>query len=329
MRSGPLGPGPEFDLIRSLIGEGVPPHAAVAVGPGDDCVVLEGGLVISCDLSVEDVHFRRGWMSMDEVGYRSTAAALSDLAAMAATPIGALLALALPPDDLDPTAADVAEGAKAACREAGVGIQGGDVARSRGGLLLDVVVFGMCDRPVLRSGCRPGHEVWVTGSLGAPAAAITCLTRGDTPTPELRDAFVHPNPRIEEALWLAERVHLGGLIDLSDGLAGDAGHLAASSGVAMVLEEDRIPIHAAVPRDAGSEVALAMALTGGEDYELCFSAAPGTVGGLASEFQERFGLALARVGKVEEGEGVRIVSASGEERSLVGGFSHFSQEESS
>lgn len=330
MRSGLLGPGPEFDLIRSLLEPGPPRHPSVLVGPGDDCLVLDGGFVISCDLSVEDVHFRRDWMSMEEVGYRSTAAALSDLAAMAAQPVGALLALALPHDDLDAGAAAVTQGAKAACRASGIGIQGGDVSRSPGGLLLDVIAVGLGDPPVLRSGCRPGDALWVTGSLGGPAAAVASLTRGDTPDLELREAFVRPKPRIAEALWLGERISLHGLIDLSDGLAGDAGHLAAASGVEVVLDEARIPVQPAVLEENGPEASLTLALEGGEDYELCFSATPGAVERVAPEFQEAFGLALNQVGWVNEGAGVRVVSPSGRERALSrGGYSHFSGEEQS
>jgi thiamine-monophosphate kinase len=227
-------------------------------------------------------------------------------------------------------AREVAEGANGACQAFGIAIQGGDLSRSSAGLLLDIVVFGRAAAPVLRSGCRVGDEVWVTGYLGAAAAAVRGLVRGDTLSPRLREAFLRPRPRIHEALWLTDRLRLGGLIDLSDGLAGDAGHLAAASGVALVLEEELIPVHHGAVEESGPDGGLELALTGGEDYELCFTAPSGSVESLTGEFFGSFGVALTRVGRVEGGTGVRLVGASGQARTLAeGGFSHFSPEEPS
>jgi len=311
-----LGPGAEFDLIRRfLAGEGKLPEG-VLVGPGDDATVLEGGWVLSTDLSVEDVHFRRAWLSDTEIGYRAAAAALSDLAAMAARPLGVLVSLALPPEGgADPEA--VHAGIREAAAAAGAVVLGGDVSRSPGPLVVDVVVVGRTQAPALRAGAEPGDEVWVTGSLGAAAAAVRLWTAGKDPAAELRRAFARPTPRIAEALRLAELGVLHALVDLSDGLAGDAGHLAAAGGVEIVLEASRVPVSGAAGEALGEEGALEAALHGGEDYELCLVAPAGSLRG------DELGVPLTRVGRVEPGDGVWLDGGDGVPRRLArGGYSH-------
>jgi thiamine-monophosphate kinase len=316
-----LGPGHEFDVIRRFLADLGEPPDSVEVGPGDDATVLEGGWVVSTDLSVENVHFRRAWITDREAGGRATAAALSDLAAMAARPVGVLVSMAVQPlDDVDADA--VLAGVREAAGAVGASVLGGDVSASPGPLVLDVVVLGRTDAPVLRTGAVPGDEVWVTGVLGASAAAVLLWVRGDEPPMTLRQAFACPVPRVEAARGLAEAGALHALVDLSDGLAGDAGHLAAAGGVRIVLEEQRIPVAEAARAALGDEAALETALRGGEDYELCFVAPPGLVD--ASALGARLGLPLTRVGRVEEGEGVWLQGADGSVRPAGrGGFDHF------
>ena len=250
-----LGPGAEFDLIRSFLrnattGHALPEH--VRVGPGDDCAIVRGeGIAVSVDMAVEDVHFRRAWIEPEEIGYRSVAAALSDLAAVAAAPIGVFVALAVAEADRDEFAARVMEGAQAAAAGVRAVLLGGDVTRSPGPLVLDAVVLGNALRPVLRTGASAGDTLWVTGELGAAAAAVRAWTEGRVPEPAARLAYALPAPRIAEARWLAERQALNALIDLSDGLAGDAGHIAAASGVRIILDAASVPIHPVVRAAAG------------------------------------------------------------------------------
>ena len=320
----PLGPGREFDLIRKLAGPQEPLPPGVVLGPGDDCAILAGGLVASVDLSVEGVHFQRGWISLKEAGYRAAAAALSDLAAMAAEPVGVLLSMAVPPEEVEEAAAAIQEGALEACRREGVLILGGDLSRSPGPVMMDVVVLGRTPRPLLRSGSRPGDEVWVTGWLGMSGAAVEAWKAGGSPPPALREAFARPQPRIREALWLAERVPMNAGIDLSDGLAGDAGHLATASGVALILELEALPLSPDLESHLGSrEDSLHLALRGGEDYELCVTAAPGALGPFVETFTREFGLPLTRVGRVVEGTGVRFEGGPDPGRPAARGFSHF------
>jgi thiamine-monophosphate kinase len=322
-----LGPGREFDLIRGFFERtGVAASPQVRVGPGDDCAVVVGdGIALSCDLSVEGVHFRREWLTEREIGYRAAAAALSDLAAVAARPIGVLVALAVPETDAGEPITRVMEGVSAAATRVGAAVLGGDLTRSPAPLVLDLTVVGETAAPVLRSGARPGDSLWVTGELGGAAAAVAAWLAGVEPEPEARRRFAAPEPRTREARWLAEHGLPHALIDLSDGLAGDAAHIAAASRVAVVVAGDAVPIHPALRRLASTpEEALRLALGGGEDYELCFTAGAGQVEARVAAFHREFGLRLTRVGYVEPGEGVFLEHGSlGRQPLRVAGFQHF------
>ncbi|NIP59644.1 MAG: thiamine-phosphate kinase [Gemmatimonadetes bacterium] len=320
-----LGRGAEFDLVRAFLGPEGPLPEAVRVGPGDDALVLEDGVVISCDLSVEDVHFRRSWLTFQEIGYRAAAAALSDLAGMAAEPLGVLVSLAISPSEAESVGTALHAGVHEALASVEGALLGGDLSASPAPLVLDVVAVGRADEPALRDGARPGDEVWVTGRLGGAAGAVRVWEGGGEPGPGLRKAFARPRPRIREARWLVREGRVRALLDLSDGLAGDAGHLAAAGGVRVVLEAAAIPVEPGLEAGAAPGEALDLALRGGEDYELLLAAAPGSVEELVDEFALRFGTPLTRVGRVEAGEGVHLARGEdGRPTPLdLGGFDHF------
>lgn len=322
----PLGPGAEFDRIRGFLRGARARAPGVVVGPGDDCAVVTGaGIALSCDLFVEDVHFRRSWLSPREIGWRAATAALSDLAAVAARPIGVLASLAVAAAEADDVAAEVMEGVREAVEAVGGVLLGGDLTRSPGPLLLDVTAVGETAAPVLRSGARTGDEVWVTGELGAPGAAVERWTAGETPDAALRARFARPAARTAEARWLAERGLPAAMLDLSDGLAGDAGHLAAASGAAILLRRDAVPVHPAVSSSFPPDGALRLAMEGGEEYELCFAARAGEVEPHVAEFLRETGLRLTRVGRVARGEGVWWETAEGRAPLGLRGFQHFGE----
>jgi thiamine-monophosphate kinase len=323
-----LAPGPEFDLIRRFLartaGDGA--RGDVRVPAGDDCAVVAGnGIALSSDMAVEEVHFRRDWLSARETGYRAAAAALSDLAAVAARPIGVLASLAVRKEDAGTYAEHVMAGVHDAVSRAGGVVLGGDLTRSLDATVIDVTAVGECPDPVLRSGAREGDEVWVTGTLGGSAAWVSALLRGELGDVRARPAFAAPVARTAEALWLHARALPWAMVDLSDGLAGDAAHVAAASGVAVVLELEAVPVHAGARGGAESDdEALALALGGGEDYELCFCARPGAVAEHVAEFVQTFGVPLTRVGRVEAGSGVWRAAPDGGRLPLpFGGFQHF------
>ena len=288
-----LGGRREFDIIRSMLGVWGP-HAH---GIGDDAAVLTvpagQRLIASTDASFEGVHFRREWLTPREIGARAAAAALSDLAAMAATPLGLLLALALPQSWL-PEIEEVARGVGEMASRTRCPIVGGNLARADV-LSLTITVLGSAASPLTRAGARAGDALYVTGLLGGSVSALQALTRG---TP-LRDAdrmrFAAPRPRLDEARWLAERGATAA-IDVSDGLLADAGHLAAASAVAIELDPARYP--------CVEGVTPAVAAWSGEEYELLV-AFPSNLIPDVEAFRGRFGLPLTAIGRVTQGEGVR------------------------
>lgn len=304
----PLGAGGEFDLVRRLAER----WGSAASGLGDDATVLDvpagSRLVASTDTSIDRIHFRTDWLSYREIARRATTAALSDLAAMAADPLGLLVAMTLP----DATVLDdLADGIADAARAAACPITGGDLTHGDR-LSLTITVLGTATHPLTRAGARAGHAVYVTGRLGGPASAVRAWLAGEAPVPEHRERFVRPVARIREALWLSSQ-GASSCIDISDGLVPEAGHLAAASGVGLEVSVDEVPVMAGVDQ--------AVAATGGEEYELLLTAPPGLDCG---EFESRFALPLTRVGRVVEGDAIATFTHQGRRVDLTGGYDHFS-----
>ncbi|HJR67143.1 MAG TPA: thiamine-phosphate kinase [Gemmatimonadaceae bacterium] len=306
-----LGPGREFDLVRVMMSR----WGDRARGIGDDATVLSvpngEQLVVSTDASLEDVHFRRDWLSPAEIGWRATAAALSDLAAMAAQPLGMVIALTLSDRWLDDLG-ELAEGIGESASAVGAPIVGGDLTRGDH-LGITITVLGSTAAPLRRGGAQPGDTLWVTGQLGGPALAIAAWSEGRQPTPEARARFARPVPRIREAQWLARAGATAG-IDISDGLGGDAGHLAAASGVRIAIDAD------ALPRAPGADVSTAQ--RSGEEYELLVTTRSRLD---PAAFQREFGLSLTRIGTVEQGDAGVDLLIGGERVASPAGYDHFSQ----
>ncbi len=328
-------PGGEFGRIRAMLAIAADLRSPdeVMLGPGDDGAVIRPAsgesIVMSCDLSIEGVHFRRDWLTWEAIGYRATAAALSDLAAMAARPVGVLVSLAVPPELDTPVYEQLSTGITECLRSAGAVLLGGDTSRSPAPVLIDIMAVGAVKRPVKRSGARSGDELWVTGQLGAAASAVLALQSGLEPDPTVRKRFERPEPRWREAMWLAKRSALTAAIDLSDGLAGDAEHLSEASGVRLDIEVERLPLDASLEGWSNSAVSLAIAAGGGEDYELLFTSPPGIVADLLGEFHSTFGLELTRIGEVAEGTGVSWRDRTGgpADPPASAGYDHFTGRE--
>jgi thiamine-monophosphate kinase len=295
----PLGAGAEFDAIRAMLREWGPR----ASGIGDDAAVLDipagRHLVASTDATFEGVHFRREWLSSEEVGARAATAALSDLAAMAAQPLGLLLALGVP-ESWQSELVELARGVGASAARAGCAVVGGNVTRAES-MSLTLTVLGTAERPLRRRGSRPGDLVYVTGRLGGPGEALHSLQSGRVPAPAHMLRFASPRARIVEARWLAD-AGATAAIDISDGLGADLAHLARANGVTIELDVARIPCMEEVTPDE--------ALASGEEYELLVTFPP-TAEPDASQFVARFELPLTRIGVVREGSGepVRAIGA--------------------
>ena len=279
-----MGGGAEFDLIRRLLET----WGDRAHGIGDDAAVIAvphgEQLVASTDASVENVHFRREWMTAREVGARAATAALSDLAAMGARPLGLLLAMALPDSWLGDAEA-LADGVGSAASAVGCPIVGGNVTSSSE-LALTITVLGSAGRPLTRAGAHAGDIIFVTGQLGGPGAALAALLAGQTPDEAHRTRFTAPVPRIAAGRWLAA-CGASAAIDISDGLLADAAHLARASGISLSLDVD------AVPRLPATSTRVA--LSSGEEYELLV-AIPPHVSIDTKMFERTFEIPLTRIG---------------------------------
>jgi len=311
--------------------------AAVRVGIGDDCAVLEpsaGSLLLATtDLLIENVHFRRRYAEPADVGWKALAVNLSDIASMGGRPRWSLVALACPADTRPEEVEAFYDGALALAAEHSVTVVGGDTSASPAGWIVNVTLLGETARtPVLRSTARAGDIVAVSGSLGRSAAGLAVLERSappDAPADLLADAtaaHLRPRPRVKEGQWLAAAGGVTAMIDLSDGLATDLAHIAEESGVAARVDMSRLPVDPstrAVARALGRDP-LAWATGGGEDYELLLTCEPLALARLTEGLARATGAHLTSIGEIVRGAGaVHFVDAEGHEVPVAAGFEHF------
>ncbi len=268
------------EAIRRRAGRGNRGSAGVRVGIGDDCAVLRPGagqeICVTTDFSLEGVHFRRDWHAPESVGHRCLARGLSDLAAMGAEPLGVFLSLAVPAGLRAEWVERFLDGFLALGGRHRVRLAGGDTAESPGPMVVDIVAVGQVPRgkALLRSGARAGDFLYVTGALGGSAAELRKLEAHPKRLGRLREAAAgHPHLFPEPRLTVGRRLRgvASAMIDVSDGLSTDLMHLCQESRLAAVVETGALPVDRLA---AGEEDWLALALHGGEDYELLFTASP-------------------------------------------------------
>ena len=310
----------------------------VVVGPGDDAAVLQperGAFdVLTTDALVEGVHFDRRFAPPDAIGHRALAVNLSDLAAMGAQPRAALLSLALP-DAMNVTEIDgLIDGFVALARQHRVALVGGNITRTPGPLMVDVTAIGSVRprRILRRSGARPGDEVYLTGSLGDAAVGLRMLRDGTAaPGHDAEDGvracverYLRPQPRVRTGMVLGRTRAATSCMDLSDGLADAVRQVAEASGVGMTIDGDALPLSDAVrgwSRAHGVD-ALALAASGGDDYELLFTVRPTRRGRLRQVRRAASDVPITRIGVVTKDRALVVKTAQGP-RELPEGYEHF------
>jgi thiamine-monophosphate kinase len=301
---------------------------AVFTGIGDDCAVLRlppgHELLVTTDFSLEGIHFRRDWHPPESVGYRCLARGLSDIAAMGGKPLAVFLSLALPRDVPQSWVRHFAHGLISLAKKFGLTLAGGDTAESPQGVLADIVVVGTAPKgkSILRSGARPGDRIFVSGDLGGSAAAVMKMHAakgGVKKRLKILDYPRHfyPVPRIELGCHLREKAMASAMIDTSDGLSTDLAHLCDESGVGAELDAALIP--RASVGNAARRVDLDLALHGGEDYELLFTARPGK-----HIPTQMAGVTLTGIGRITRRRGIFLRVGPDTPRKLAPrGWEHF------
>ena len=325
-------PLPELQLISRIrrLSERKPLSPArrrIPAGIGDDCALLRipahHDALVTTDFSLEGVHFRRPWHSPESVGHRCLARGLSDIAAMGGEPLAAFLSLGLPAKLRQAWVDGFFRGWLDLGKRFGVTLAGGDIAESHAGVVIDVVVVGFVPRgkAILRSGARAGDRIYVTGELGGSAATIERLLRSGEKklNPSFFPRHFSPQPRILVAKILREKKIASAMIDLSDGLSTDLAHICQESHTGAEIWEEKIP--RASVGNPPEKVSIDLALHGGEDYELLFTARPGTR--VATRIAD---IRITEIGAISGISRGMLLEARGATREFVArGWEHFPQ----
>ena len=305
-----------IEQIRHRVRRG----AAVITGIGDDCAVLRAPAghqwLVTTDFTLENVHFRREWHPPEVVGWRCLTRGLSDIAAMGGEPRAAFLSMALDRGISQKWVSRFLAGLLEAAEDFRVPLAGGDTAQSAGGIQADIVVVGSVPKgkAVLRSGARPGDGIYVTGELGGSAAAIARMREGKVRAEDYKRHF-HPVARVKVGQRLSRQGLASAMIDVSDGLSTDLEHICEESGVGAEIEAAALPL-ARVGRPR-QQVALDVALHGGEDYELLFTSARKVPTKIV-------GVPVTWIGRVTRKREMVLVEGDGRGRKLVArGWEHF------
>ncbi|MGH9554181.1 MAG: thiamine-phosphate kinase [Terriglobales bacterium] len=321
-----------IERIRRAARTRLVPHSrarpsAVRLGIGDDCAILAlpsgHETLVTTDLSIEGVHFRREWHPPESVGHRCLARGLSDIAAMGGEPLAAFVCLAVPASLPQKWVDGFYKGLLALARKSGVELAGGDIAESPHGIAADIVVVGHvpAGKAVRRSGAHAGDSIYVTGELGRSAAILHQLESGKgvgSPRAKAVAAHFFPAPHISVGRELRRRGLASAMIDLSDGLSTDLAHICTESRVAALVAEHSIPR----PSTPGTST-LHFALHGGEDYELLFA-----VPGSRTLPPKIAGVRVTRIGEIIRGRGMWLTDSHGQRKALgPRGWEHFRRSE--
>lgn len=330
-----IGECPLIERIRKVVDR---PDPRVYLGIGDDAAVIDIAtdqfLLITTDALVEKIHFKLDYFTFHQIGWRSMAANLSDIAAMAGIARHAVVSIAargvLPVRAVE----ELYRGMDEVAGRFGVTIVGGDTTGSERDLFLSITVIGVVEKELLttRAGARVGDSIYVTGRLGGAHAGMKILTgggkTGEGVSDDLIDKHLRPLPRLSEARYLRTHFFISSMIDVSDGLASEVNHICKNSSVGAEIFEKDIPLAYGIEEFAvqHGEKPIPYALNGGEDFELLFTARAEEVDNAKGDFENRFGIALTRVGDVvRRSKGIQLIQSGGARSALTPqGWDHFS-----
>ena len=325
----------EFELINSIALITRNKKKSIIVDIGDDAAVFksskEGLNLITTDMFVEDVHFDLKYCGFDDIGHKIVSANLSDIAAMGGTPKYLVVSIALPEKVKKTQLDQLYEGMTKLGTMYDTSIIGGDITSSPNDLIISITVVGTVAEKdvILRSGAQVGDDIFVTGFLGDSIAGYQVLTQGGKQSPPWKSAIekhLIPNPRIFEARFLTESLHVKSMIDISDGLSSDLHHICERSEVGAVIDCRKLPISKAASEIAanyGDDV-IDYSLNGGEDFELLFTTSDNNRFNIARAMSERFGISCTCIGQILDiDDGVSIIKPDGQQRHLkAAGWDH-------
>lgn len=327
----------EFGFIESIKKECITTLKDVIKGIGDDCAVFGPSsgrvLLFTTDMLVEDIHFLKSKMTPYQLGWKSIAVNLSDIAAMGGRPLILLISLAIPAEMDVEIIQDLYKGMKDICEHHKVNIVGGDTVASPDKLVINVSLIGDAkeNEVLYRSGARPGDSIYLTGNVGDSFAGLKILKKEISSPESIKNHFIkihnEPKPLIETGMAIAASGFANAMIDVSDGLLSDLGHICKESGVGALLFRSKIPLSSELKLLA-SRVKfnpLDLALSGGEDYILLLTVPEANIKDFEIVCKDKGLLPLYLIGEIKEEKGIRMVNDNGSiEEISMRGFNHFS-----
>lgn len=326
----------EFGFIESIKKECIASFKGVIKGIGDDCAVFgpySGRvLLFTTDMLVEDIHFLMDKITPYQLGWKAIAVNLSDIAAMGGRPLFILLSLGIPVEMNVELIQDIYKGMKDICEHYRVNILGGDTVASPDKLIINISLIGDAKKKevIYRSGARPGDKVYLTGNVGDSAAGLKILKNDISPPHSIGSHFIkvhnEPKPLIETGRIIATSGLASAMIDLSDGLLSDLGHICKESGVGAMLFRSKIPLSSELKLLASlaNFNPLDIALSGGEDYLLLVTVPEEKIQDLELLFKDKKPSPLYLIGEIREKEGIGMVNDDGSiEEIVLRGFNHF------
>ncbi len=326
----------EFGLIQRISGKFESPDQQGFIGIGDDCSVIPkddlDSYLVTCDTLVENIHFLISNIEPHDLGYKSLAVNLSDIAAMGGIPEYAFLSMALPVETGTSWIDKFLDGLHDLAIREHVVLAGGDTTKSPRNIAIAITVIGIIKKGNIkrRNGAEPGDKLFLTGSAGDSGGGLRLLTEGheneaDQSATDLIQAHNRPTVYTVEGAWLGTLSAVHAMIDLSDGLASDARHIAEFSGVSIRIDLDKVPVSESLLIKAGEYGwdVTELAVSAGEDYSLLFAADASESDRIQSAYFEKFGEHLTCIGEVRVGEGVDFYRKGKKVKKPYHGFDHF------